>query len=220
MLGKTPCVGGWNENILPPCVKTRYDAARNVNCLLTSDVIDTAYTYKADNGTTGLAAGTTLVQVPINHASKMHIGIPVFPAHSSIMMTSSCSQTSILKDSSRLLPDSSMFEEIWFVRGIGSYEMRPLIMDSICHRMNSSTIRHRPIMSLLGMVQTTHCQVTAVVSSLVGAPVSQPSFVKPTLCLSVILQRRRFFQWIMAMLCASPPFKTRILNMLHLVLSA
>jgi hypothetical protein len=51
-------------------VKSRYEAARNINSLLTCNVIDTAYTYPADDGTTGLTAGAPVV--PIIHTSRTY----------------------------------------------------------------------------------------------------------------------------------------------------
>ena len=41
--GKIPCLSTWNENILPACVKARYDAARDLTAFLTCDIINTAY---------------------------------------------------------------------------------------------------------------------------------------------------------------------------------
>jgi hypothetical protein len=55
--GKIPRLGAWNENVLPRCVKERYDTARDPNSLLTSKLINTPYVYKADDGSTDLTAG-------------------------------------------------------------------------------------------------------------------------------------------------------------------
>jgi hypothetical protein len=60
-LGKIPCLGAWNENILPPCVKFCYDAARNIDSLLTCELINMAYVYDADDGTNGLTAGDPVI---------------------------------------------------------------------------------------------------------------------------------------------------------------
>jgi hypothetical protein len=60
-----------NKNILPPCVKYRYDAAHNLNSLLTCELINTAYVYDADDGTTGLTAGSPVV--PIEYTSRTYL---------------------------------------------------------------------------------------------------------------------------------------------------
>jgi hypothetical protein len=67
---KIPRVGAWNENILLPCVKLCYEAARNIDILLTCDVINTTCVCEADDGTTGSAVGTLLV--PISYTSRTH----------------------------------------------------------------------------------------------------------------------------------------------------
>jgi hypothetical protein len=68
--GKIPHVGTWNENILPPEVKERCDAARNVNRILTCALINSPYHYPADDGKTGIAPGSTMA--PVIHVSKTY----------------------------------------------------------------------------------------------------------------------------------------------------
>ena len=66
--GKIPCLGTWNEKVLPPEVKTRYDAARGLADFLISDLIDTAYVYEVDDGTSDPTGAVVAVQ----HASRTY----------------------------------------------------------------------------------------------------------------------------------------------------
>jgi hypothetical protein len=66
--GKIPRLGAWNENILPLCVKERYDTACDLNSLLTSELINAPYLYNADDGTTDLTAGGPVI--PIEYTSR------------------------------------------------------------------------------------------------------------------------------------------------------
>ena len=68
--GKIPRLGAWNHNILPACVKARYDVARDLNSFLTCDQIDTAYVYDVDDGTTGLLPGE--VVTPTSYTSRTY----------------------------------------------------------------------------------------------------------------------------------------------------
>jgi hypothetical protein len=65
-------LGAWNENILPACVKERYAIAYNLNRFLTCDVIDTAYVYDIDNGTTGLTPGDVVTPIPYTSRTYFH----------------------------------------------------------------------------------------------------------------------------------------------------
>jgi hypothetical protein len=69
-LSKIPRLGAWNENILPPCIHSCYDDARDLNSLLTCKLINTAYVYDADDGTTSLTAGDPVV--PIEYTSRAY----------------------------------------------------------------------------------------------------------------------------------------------------
>ena len=66
--GKIPRLGTWNEKVLPKEVKTRYDAARGLTDFLTSDLIDTAYVYQVDDGTSDPAGAV----VPVQHVSRTY----------------------------------------------------------------------------------------------------------------------------------------------------
>ena len=66
--GKIPRLSTWNEHILPACVKRRYDAAHDLTAFLTSDIIDTAYIYDVDDGTSGpTLASPTAPVVPVSY---------------------------------------------------------------------------------------------------------------------------------------------------------
>jgi hypothetical protein len=69
---KIPRLGAWNENILLPCVKAHYDAARDLNSLLTCNLINTAYVYNVDDGTTGLTPGDLVVPVEYTSIPYFH----------------------------------------------------------------------------------------------------------------------------------------------------
>ena len=60
-----------NENILPPGVKELYDAAPDLNSLLTSELINTPYVYDADDGTTNLTTGGPVI--PIEYTSQTYL---------------------------------------------------------------------------------------------------------------------------------------------------
>ena len=66
--GKIPRLGTWNEKVLPKEVKTRYDAARGLTDFLTSDLIDTAYVYEVDDGTSDPMGAVVAVQ----HVSRTY----------------------------------------------------------------------------------------------------------------------------------------------------
>jgi hypothetical protein len=53
------------------CVKLRYEAARNINSLLTCEVINTTYVYDTDDSTTGSTVGTPLV--PMEYTSRTYL---------------------------------------------------------------------------------------------------------------------------------------------------
>jgi hypothetical protein len=62
-----------NENILPACVKVRYDAARDLTAFLTCDIINTAYVYDADDGMSGpTLASPTAPVVPVSYTSRTY----------------------------------------------------------------------------------------------------------------------------------------------------
>jgi hypothetical protein len=65
---KIPRVGTWNENILPPEVKERCNATRNVNSILTCALINSLYHCPVNDGTTRIAPGSTIV--PVIQVSK------------------------------------------------------------------------------------------------------------------------------------------------------
>ena len=65
-----PCSGAWNKNIPPACAKERYDVARDLNGFLTCDLINAAYVYDVDDGTTGLTPGD--VGLPVSYTSRTY----------------------------------------------------------------------------------------------------------------------------------------------------
>jgi hypothetical protein len=67
---KIPGVGTWNEKILSPEVKERYEAARDANSILSCTLICLQCDYPVDDGTTDLTAG--LMMVPVMHTSMTH----------------------------------------------------------------------------------------------------------------------------------------------------
>ena len=71
--GKIPRLSTWNEKVLPACVKARYDAARDLSDFLTSDIINTAYVYQVDDGTSGPTLTDPLAPVvAVQYISRMY----------------------------------------------------------------------------------------------------------------------------------------------------
>ena len=73
--GEMPHVGTWNEKSLPPEVKARHDAARDVDSVLSCTLICSAHNCPVDDGTTGLAPGLTMT--PVIHTSMTHWHPPI-----------------------------------------------------------------------------------------------------------------------------------------------
>ena len=110
--GKIPCLSTWNENILPACVKTRYDAARDLTVFLTCDLIDTAYVYDVDDERAAqLWPLLQLLWCPY-HVLHGHTSILARQEHLLIVTVGSYNPILIQKVSSRLLPNFKMFAEI------------------------------------------------------------------------------------------------------------
>ena len=195
--GKIPRLSTWNENILPACVKERYDAARDLTVFLTSDVIDTAYVYDVDDGMSGpTLASPTAPVVPVSYTSRTYFHPCMSGAiidHDGWLLQPNFDPEGFLKTATKLQDVRGNLMRAWYK------QIRAEAMDHGLYLPPYEFFhdKHRPTFSPVEVTWTTCYQVTAVVWLLDGMPVLQLSFEKLKLCLILIQQRKPSSLWTM-----------------------